>query len=777
MSLPQHPQKNSATVASDDDGSSTNCGFGHGDALATGPNARVRTRDVTNDDIDMDFSQMLLAAPVLKGLTAAGYVRPSPVQLAAIPIGRFGPDIIVQAKSGTGKTCVFTVILLQNIVVATNSHVQALVLAPSREIALQITDVIRDIGRYVTGLGVYTAIGGISMKQDRMQLQSGGGGGGGAGGSNVHTHIVVGTPGRVKALIEHNILDTTSIRMLVLDEADQLFADSFEGQVTSIVSALSPRKQTMVFSATYTDRIIDRLTAYMREPQKILISADDPSLRGVQQYYECVTCDVEHPDDVRDAKIERLLQILSSLSFHQCVVFSNDKDAALDMIDALTEEGWPAVCIAGDMPQKDRMNAMAQVRQFRVRVLVSTDLTARGVDVERISLVINIDVPSSSATYLHRVGRTGRFGTLGVAITFVHVMSIDSDDVRKGTKQHSNQERSRRREIDRLHALERKLDTRIAILPPLDSIPAQYLIGQVLGDDDNDDDDDDDNDDDDDDHDDDHYDDEYDEDEDEDDANLVENDENDDINLVKQNNNSIVGDVDSSSHDQIDSDKSTKHNQNSAASSAIKHRHSSDQHQQREPEQQTCAACSWVVGDVCVAMWDDGHWYRARVDAVVCTLHSSSDTSAPPSLCSKTTCSNTTMVTVTYTDYGNSAVVTLPYIVDVESGSALVTDFGDADVASETAPQIAPDRRDNDEYNERFVPIWKDGEFIEADDDSGSVDVCNDSVSVDDWSVARETTNESSQCQQHSMSLSSSNLWRQALQAAQQFRLQRPLRQ
>jgi ATP-dependent RNA helicase DDX20 len=444
---------------------------------------RERTEDV--DTGNATFADLCLSPPILRALTKHGYTRPSPVQLRAIPIARFGPDVVVQAKSGTGKTCVFAVVLLEN-VSTVSRRLQALVVTPTREIALQVAHVVAQLAAFIEPpVRAHTFIGGTSLRADLHHLRD--------------CHIMIGTPGRIKALLEmsvnggrggggggsagggggggggggNGVVDASAVRMLVLDEADQLFADSFQGQVTAVMSHLPERRQTMVFSATYTPPILKALERHMRAPvQRVRVSADDPSLTGVKQFYDTVDVAVAAESYVvQRAKAQRLLHILARVPFHQCIVFTNDRGAAAELMDTLHEANWPAVSIGGDLPQQERVAAMHAVRTFKVRVLVSTDLTSRGVDVERISLVVNFDVPLLSSTYLHRVGRTGRFGTIGVAISFIaNAGAGDANSMSSSSSSSSD-------DWHRLRRLQRRLRTRMVPLPCLDDIPAEYFSG------------------------------------------------------------------------------------------------------------------------------------------------------------------------------------------------------------------------------------------------------------------------------------------------------------
>ncbi|NXT64512.1 DDX20 helicase, partial [Chaetops frenatus] len=364
---------------------------------------RFRTRDVLVPGGPSDFGSLLLSPPVLAGLEAAGFYRPSPVQLKAIPLGRCGLDLIVQAKSGTGKTCVFATIALDAVLLESPAT-QILILAPTREIAVQIHAVITTIGIKMEGLECHVFIGGTPLSQDRSRLKK--------------CHIAVGSPGRIKQLIELDYLSTASVRLFVLDEADKLLEEgSFQEQINWIYSSLPVNKQMLAVSATYPESLAAALTRYMREPTFVRLNPTDPGLLGLKQYYKIVN---SHPlpHKTFEEKTQHLQELFSKIPFNQALVFSNLHSRAQHLAEILTSRGFPAECISGNMNQNQRLDAMAKLKQFHCRVLISTDLTSRGIDAEKVNLVINLDVPLDWETYMHRIGRAGRFGTLGLSVTY-----------------------------------------------------------------------------------------------------------------------------------------------------------------------------------------------------------------------------------------------------------------------------------------------------------------------------------------------------------------------
>lgn len=366
--------------------------------------SRPRTGDVLQGPGEAtDFSSLLLSRPVLDGLEAAGFTKPSPIQSKAIPLGRCGLDLIVQAKSGTGKTCVFSTVALDSLILE-NTATQILVLAPTREIAVQIHSVIISIGSRIEGLECHVFIGGTPLPQDKARLKK--------------CHIAVGSPGRIKQLIEIGFLNTSSIRLFILDEADKLLEEgSFQEQINWIYSSLPANKQMLAVSATYPESLAKALTKYMREPTFVRLNVTDPSLIGLKQYYKVVN---SHPlpHKIFEEKVQHLQELFSRVPFNQALVFSNLHSRAQHLSDVLTAKGFPAVCISGSMNQNQRLDAMAKLKQFHCRVLISTDLTSRGIDAEKVNLVINLDVPHDWETYMHRIGRAGRFGTYGLSVSY-----------------------------------------------------------------------------------------------------------------------------------------------------------------------------------------------------------------------------------------------------------------------------------------------------------------------------------------------------------------------
>ena len=365
---------------------------------------KIRTADVVNAENDnKQFSDLHFPEKILNGLSNAGFLRPSPVQWSALPLAKIGVDLIVQSKSGTGKTLVYVVTAL-NMIDTSVSAVQAVILTPTREIAVQGARISLDIAAFsMPDLKVSALIGGMSIQDDASKLK--------------RCHIVVGTPGRIRQLIDEKYFKTEAVRFFALDEADKMLESSFKNDVTWIYNQLPPMKQVMALSATYPETLAKTLTNLMRDPKHVRLDTASQVLLGLDQY---VVNTNYHPKPryQLDVKFRVLLDILNSITFSQCLIFTNYSLSAQTICERLNGNGWPAIFIAANLQnQYERLNALNSLRQFTTRIMVTTDLSARGVDAANVTLVINFDVPWDSRTFLHRSGRAGRFGSRGINIT------------------------------------------------------------------------------------------------------------------------------------------------------------------------------------------------------------------------------------------------------------------------------------------------------------------------------------------------------------------------
>ncbi|KAG5899104.1 hypothetical protein JTB14_021607 [Gonioctena quinquepunctata] len=370
--------------------------------LAHSLDGNSRTKDVAIVE-SVSFESLLLSEKVLKGLTESGFKKPSPIQLKSLPIGRCGFDLIVKSKSGTGKTVVFSVIALENIDTS-RSSLQGLILAPTREIAVQIQDVIRQLGSHIEGLKVESFIGGLPLNEDKEKCKI--------------CHIAVGSPGRIKHMINEGIMITKSVRLFVLDEADKLMESSFRNDINEIYNNLPAKKQIITTSATYSKELEEFLSDYMCSPTHVTAELETPLLLGLKQFIVVVD---PHPNVVQQMrrKTEELLKLFSSISFTQCIVFSNYQTRAESISNLLNQKGWNSTHISAAQTQNQRLTAVNNLKNFKCRIMLSTDLTARGIDAANVDLVINYDIPFDPTTYLHRMGRAGRYGSFGVCINLV----------------------------------------------------------------------------------------------------------------------------------------------------------------------------------------------------------------------------------------------------------------------------------------------------------------------------------------------------------------------
>lgn len=356
-----------------------------------------RSEDVDHGD-DVTFDQFMLSERVLTGLRKSGFVKPSPIQVQAIPLGLCGFDLVVQAKSGTGKTCVFAVLALEAVDVGTNA-VQVLILAPTREIAVQTCDTVRCLGCELPGLHCYAFIGGVPLQQDLQKLAS--------------CHIAVATMGRLCQLVRSGQLQLSQVRLLVLDEADQMLGEAFLEDLSDLWGRLPSSKQVVATSATYPPAVARLLEEkYLHQPALVRLGAEDPALLGVSQWYLPV-------EGAFLAKLSSLESLLRHMPFSQCLVFVNSQARARSLSERLNRSLGGVQLLSGAQGQEERMAALARLKGFRCRLLVSTDLAARGIDAERVNLVVNFDLPWDLETHLHRSGRAGRYGSAGDAVTLV----------------------------------------------------------------------------------------------------------------------------------------------------------------------------------------------------------------------------------------------------------------------------------------------------------------------------------------------------------------------
>lgn len=345
----------------------------------------------TWDELDIDIN-------ILRGVYAYGFEKPSPIQKKSILSIIDGKDIIAQAQSGTGKTGAFTVGTLCSIDIEL-PHTQTLLLAPTRELAKQTYKVITAIGSYLEKLNVKLLVGGTNSEDDIKSLKEN------------TPQVIVGCPGRVYDMLRRNNIDHRHIKTIVLDEADEMLSRGFNEQVYNIFQYLDGNAQVCLFSATIPNDLMALTGKFMNNPVEILVKSEMLTLEGIKQYR------VNVDDDA--CKYETLKDLYDSVSLSQCIIYCNSVKRVQDLFEAMQEAKFPVVCIHSNMEKEDRESAYEDFRSGKFRVLISSNVTARGIDIQQVNTVINFDVCSSVHTYLHRIGRSGRWGRKGVAINFV----------------------------------------------------------------------------------------------------------------------------------------------------------------------------------------------------------------------------------------------------------------------------------------------------------------------------------------------------------------------
>jgi superfamily II DNA/RNA helicase len=343
------------------------------------------------------WEEMITNEDILRSIFSFGFEKPSPIQGRAIPIIAKGRDIIAQAQSGTGKTAAFSVGALTRIDFA-EKNTQALIIAPTHELARQITNVCQNVCSLVPGSCVRCFVGGSSVAEDLRTIETDG------------PHVVVGTPGRILDLIRRRYLETSYVKILVIDEADEMLSVGFKDQIQDIFRSLPETVQTAIFSATLNKDVVDLTKKFMIDPVMITVDAEKLTLDGIKQYAVMLQSD-SHKFDV-------LKRIFGGNNIPACVIYCNTVERVEHLVSAMTEDGFAVSAIHGKMSKPEREEAMRRFREGETRCLISSDITARGIDVQQVGVVINFDITQNVHTYLHRIGRSGRWGRKGTAINF-----------------------------------------------------------------------------------------------------------------------------------------------------------------------------------------------------------------------------------------------------------------------------------------------------------------------------------------------------------------------
>jgi translation initiation factor 4A len=351
------------------------------------------------DETTPTFDALGLREELLRGIYAYGFERPSAIQQRAIKPVLIGKDVIAQAQSGTGKTATFAIGILQKLDMSSGVRdCQALVLAPTRELAQQIVKVISSLGDFMS-IRTHACVGGTAVREDIRTLQEG-------------VHIVVGTPGRVYDMINRRALKLDAVQLFVLDEADEMLSRGFKDQIYDVFKYMPETVQCAIFSATMPLEVLEVTQKFMRDPIRILVKKDQLTLEGIKQFYIAI--------EREEWKFDTLCDLYSTLTITQAIIYCNTRRKVDWLTSKMTEKDFTVSSMHGELDQRERDTILAEFRSGSSRVLITTDLLARGIDVQQVSLVINYDMPSNRESYIHRIGRSGRFGRKGVSINFIN---------------------------------------------------------------------------------------------------------------------------------------------------------------------------------------------------------------------------------------------------------------------------------------------------------------------------------------------------------------------
>ena len=352
------------------------------------------------NDLEFDtLDDLEINANLLRGIYNYGYDTPSPIQKKGIlPIIK-GRDILAQAQSGTGKTATFTIGALQ-LVDLYISDPQVIVLSPTRELSIQTTSVIEGLSKMMEGIKIKSF---YSNKKDKEEFNR--------FSSRIKEHIVCGCTGKISDILKRGHLNPASIKLIILDEADEMLSEGFREEVYFILNKLNKDIQIALFSATLPPHILNIVNSFMRDPIKIEVKSEMLTLEGISQYFAAVENDMQKYDTLKD--------LFSFISLSQCIIYCNSVKRVEELTNAMLNDDFPVNCLHSNMSKQEREKNYDQFRNGKSRVLISSNVTARGIDIQQVSTVINFDVPRDIHTYLHRIGRSGRWGRKGTAINLI----------------------------------------------------------------------------------------------------------------------------------------------------------------------------------------------------------------------------------------------------------------------------------------------------------------------------------------------------------------------
>tara|TARA_R110002074_G_scaffold146791_9_gene296910 strand:- start:5273 stop:6421 length:1149 start_codon:yes stop_codon:yes gene_type:complete len=349
-----------------------------------------------NSNMNVGFEDLNINDNLLRGIYGYGFERPSNIQIKAIKIINSGKELIAQSHSGTGKTGAFLIGCLNNIEESLN-HTQCIIILPTHELANQCYDICNEFIKF-TKLKLGLLIGKIRI-QDSINIL------------RLTPHIVIGTPGRILDMINKRELFTDKVKFLVMDEADEILSDGFQENIYNIIKFHSKETKICLFSATIPDDILELSNQFLNDPEKILVEKENLTLDGIKQFYILI--------EEYNWKYQILLDLYSNININKSIIYVNHKNLLLNVHKFLEENNIPSVYISSELTSQERKKNMNEFKNGSARIMISTDLLSRGIDIQQLSLVINFDIPSSKDVYIHRIGRSGRYGRKGVAINFV----------------------------------------------------------------------------------------------------------------------------------------------------------------------------------------------------------------------------------------------------------------------------------------------------------------------------------------------------------------------
>jgi len=361
---------------------------------------KIEVNETNNDEskniLNYSFEDLDINDKLLRGIYSYGFEKPSNIQYKSIPIMNQSKDIIAQSQSGTGKTGAFVIGILNNIDISLKKT-QYIIITPTHELAKQILNVIESLSSYMD-VTMAKVIGKTNINDSILELKK-------------DPQIIVATPGRLLDMINKRYIFTDSIKSLVLDEADEILSSGFMDSIYNIIKAVPKTAQICLYSATMPKEILDLTNYFMDDPAMLLVNKDELTLEGIKQFY----IDLKQ----YNWKFDVLYDIYETINITQSIIYVNSKTVLNNLYDRLSRDEFPVSYIHGDMVTKEREENLNNFKSGNTRILLSTDLLSRGIDIQQLSLVINFDLPKNKETYIHRIGRSGRYGRKGTAINFV----------------------------------------------------------------------------------------------------------------------------------------------------------------------------------------------------------------------------------------------------------------------------------------------------------------------------------------------------------------------